>query len=128
MIGCCVLELWLIEAQPIGRKGAGLHQLQLIPIGRLSPQTKFGQDSMLQTEVMVLEAQPLPCSPDASPPLHVTLSTLWNPRLGVSKYGHAYVIFTWHRQQVGCLKNVQYGHFFICPIWTFFLIKTCILT
>ena len=51
---CCILELWLIEAQPIGRKGAGLQQLQLVPIGRLSPQTKFGLDSMLQTEVMAL--------------------------------------------------------------------------
>ena len=120
MIGCCVLELWLIEAQPIGRKGVGLHQLQLVPISCLSPQTKFGQDSMLQTEIMALEAQPLPCSPDASPPLHVTLSTLWNPLLGVSKHGHAYVIFTWHRQQVGRLKTsnvdvflyVQYGRFF----------------
>ena len=96
MIGCCVLELWLIEAQPIGRKGVGLHQLQLVPISCLSPQTKFGQDSMLQTEIMALEAQPLPCSPDASPPLHVTRSTLGmpsrNPLLGVSKYGHAYII------------------------------------
>ena len=44
------LELWLFEAQPIGiQRGAGLQQLQLDPIGRLSPDTSFPDGTLLRT-------------------------------------------------------------------------------
>ena len=49
------MELWLSKGQPIGREGgAGLKKLQLVPIGGLSPQTKFGLGSMLRTGVMAV--------------------------------------------------------------------------
>ena len=41
MLAYCKVELWLFKAQPIGRQGEGLQKLKLVPISRLSQNTKF---------------------------------------------------------------------------------------